>query len=387
MTHASVAHRLRNRRGLSIVELLAVFALLAILFALAVPAANSIIKSSQRSLAENQLRVAITAGRDAAIRSEGGDGAAVFFFGDDGRITAVPCVSVGIIRDRAVDGNGDIVANSPLVRREVFVPVPGVRAVQMPRGWMVRGYAGPGLIHDQANNPNGWFDSAGSLFAGIAPDGHWVFPETHFFDRQAAANSLQGHKRQTFMVRFEKQTGEVDFTDPSSALVVDVANTDVFRNVQPFMDPRVNLANARNLPETVRQIIAWPARSNPNASQFDDIQKLLGDASNDTVLVRPVTELALYREESLAAGIGARKLNGRTGTIYGDAGATAQSPMPASPAFDTSLYTPAGTVQGIQERVDAWISVDKSVVTENVAFDAQVFGLSRYLGQLQEIKP
>lgn len=63
---------LKRRGGYTIVELLAVAGILIILLAFAAGALGSLLRSSERSLAENQLRVGLSAARDLALRSESG---------------------------------------------------------------------------------------------------------------------------------------------------------------------------------------------------------------------------------------------------------------------------------------------------------------------------
>lgn len=140
--------------------------------AIAVPAFTTLIAGSERTLSENQLRVGITAGRDAAIRSDGGDGGVLFVnqTGPDGagRIVMIPIVQVATIDD-LVNENGS--PSSSIVKCDVFAPIANAQAVAMPRGWSIRGYAPPGTIND-GDNTNGWFEWLGAR----SGEGNWVFP-------------------------------------------------------------------------------------------------------------------------------------------------------------------------------------------------------------------
>ena len=63
--------------GFTLTELMVVISIVVLLMAIALPAFTGMVRDSEKSLADNQLRVAVGAGRDAAIRSSSGDGAAV----------------------------------------------------------------------------------------------------------------------------------------------------------------------------------------------------------------------------------------------------------------------------------------------------------------------
>src|ERR1051325_9164938 len=120
-----------RRNAFTITELLVVIAIIVLLIAIAVPALSGLMGSSERSLAENQLRAALS----AAIQSETGDGAAVFLFtlnsnGNGGHITVVPCIAAGQLED--IDDNALAPSNTNLLRtRDVFVPIPNIEPVQI----------------------------------------------------------------------------------------------------------------------------------------------------------------------------------------------------------------------------------------------------------------
>ncbi|MFN0132137.1 MAG: type II secretion system protein, partial [Phycisphaerales bacterium] len=159
------------RRAFTLVELLVVIAIFVLLLAIAVPAFSNMLYSSEQSLADNALRSALTAARDAAARNgPEQDAAAVFTFEPDGRLSVLTCVRAGVIEDVPPLGA------RATVTREVFVPLAGFLPIQMPRGWMVRGYAPPNSVDD------GWYEdtylNTGPL---VVRSGNWVFPETGFF--------------------------------------------------------------------------------------------------------------------------------------------------------------------------------------------------------------
>lgn len=375
------------RRAFTLTELLAVIALIALLALIAAPALTNLLASSQRSLAENQLRVGLTAGRDAAIRSERGDGASAFLF-RGGRIVIIPCVSVGFIDDAfTFNDQGSVVTSSgDTVRREVFVPVPGIEPAQMPLGYSVRGYATPGSLNRDVATAgvfDGWYDSTWLTSSNNPEAGNWVFPETSFYDQK---NTLEddGWKRQSFLVRFEAQTGHLVSSEDSTVLVVDAVSDDAWRYTPPFtVSPTVRYRTdeVADLASAARRWLADSSLSGAGAPT--PIQKILGDLSPDTILCRAVTELALYDEERMALTIGASRLNRATGTIYADPA----PPQDSWPTLDTSLFASGATEAEIQESVNMWIVGDKSVLPAGGVSEARIFSLTKYMGQIQEISP
>jgi prepilin-type N-terminal cleavage/methylation domain-containing protein len=388
--------RISRPRAFTIIELLVVIGIIVLLIAIAVPAFSSMLQSTERSLAENQLKAAIAAGRDAAIKSEAGDAATVFFFTPGGRVTAVPCVAVAQIEDFSRHNTTSPTA-FPLVTRDIFVPVAGSTPIQMPRGWSVRGFAAPGTTYTGAAATNNdvdqfepWYESyfGGTLGPNVAA-GCWVFPETGFIDARAAAvnnnTTPSGTRRQTFMVRFKAGSGDLDLSTTSTALIFDPvagdpATVTTFRTAAPFSNFRADqlrvLTSVAPSPAAfVKRVINHPSVTPQQRRQ------LLGDRSPDTVLARPVTELALYEEARLATGIRARGLNRATGTLYGDL---------MMPRYDTALL-PADISNQAQlaTAIRRWIEGRPGTTPPEVRepFDARVYTLQRYMGQLAEVEP
>ncbi|MFO0832824.1 MAG: prepilin-type N-terminal cleavage/methylation domain-containing protein [Phycisphaerales bacterium] len=394
---ASNRHTQVHARAFSLIEMMAVLAILAILLAIGVPAIKSMIYSSERSLAENQLRVALTAARDAAVRSGGGDGAAVFYY-RDGRTEIIPCVSVGRFTDNVLQAGTN---NGGVAEREVFVPVEGIEPVRMPRGWNVRGYASPGAIAtgtQATSNDNGWYDCVSSMPLAIADRGHWVFPETDFFDHAGldVGGSVQGEdegwKRSTFMIRFEAGTGNAAVTAREPAVVLDplpVLSGEGFRSNSPYNNDAAlqgaggsnDPTQAPSLESYVKQVLGRPVLRGGGA--MSHLAKLIGDSSPDTVLAMPLTEVALYDEARMASAIGATRLNATTGCLYDNT---------TTPAIDVSqrLWGVGGmTVDDVQKRVDAYITRNATgdLPDSTVPLEARVFTVQRYMGQMQEVSP
>lgn len=365
-THHSQRHH-APRAAFTITELLVVISVIVIMIAIAVPALTNLIDGSERSLAENQLRVGISAGRDAAIRSDGGDGGVVFvhqFGPGGGRIVMIPVVQVTTIDDLANNAGTPSVVP---IKRDLFAPVPNAQPIALPRGWGVRGFASPGTV-SATGDQNGWYEWLESR----ATFGNWVFPETGFFDPAIANTTLgeQGWRRQSFFVRFEARTGALRTERSDLALVLDPVGEDFFRETAPWATARVDRAASQ---------IEWArrtARRTENNPQ--NRTSLLGDTAIDTILARPITELALYNESSMASALGLRGLNRDTGTPYLPSGGP-------DGGFDTTIL--GGRLPpAVAEEIAQWIAgrLQRNGVT--VPSDARVFALTKYLGGLEELK-
>jgi type II secretory pathway pseudopilin PulG len=389
----------RDTQAFTITELLVVISIIVLLIAIAVPALSGLMGSSERSLAENQLRAALAAARDAAIQSETGDAAAVFLFtlnpsGSGGHITIVPCVVAGQIED--IDDNNQGPSNTNQFRtRDVFVPIPTIEPIQLPRGWSVRAFAPPGTVFDNSTQMEQWYetyDTGGATAAQTRLKGHWLFPENAFYD---PARPKEGTVRQSFIVRFKVGTGELDTSTGATALFFDpVYDTDAtFRGQAPYNhyradQLRIDTMIAPNAQTFVRRMLGdRPDFLTSNPAQMRNRRYLLGDSSLDTVMVRPVTELSLFQEQKMAASIGAGALNRNTGTLYGDA----QGATPKRPTLDTSLFASGVTFDEINDRIDQWIEgryhVNNQAGSPLVASDARLFTIEHYLGQMQELVP
>jgi prepilin-type N-terminal cleavage/methylation domain-containing protein len=395
--------RLRTLGGFTIVEMLVVVSIVAILVTLAVPSFQAMLRGSEEVLAENQLKAAMRASRDAAIRSgSGNDAAAVFFFTEEGRMQIVACVRAGLIRDIAFDVRGD----ETIVEREVFVAATGVQAAQLPKNWTVRGYVPPAYIEE--TRVEGWYSSR-DVGQGSpryqADQPNWVFPETAYIN---ATRANEGPKRSTFMVRFEGGTGRL-VTSPADAVLV----------LAPAMTPEAiqggaNSLQLRNIDagtvsEWHRNIGADPAGyvqkisrtrmtlSAPapavmaaNAGEVrSDRQALLGRISTDMVLTRPVTQIALLDETRLARALGVELPRGWNAVVQPlDPSRTNLDLDDREPAFPIAADGPNGAAA----RVNAWIEGDSNndgqygqtdptrPVANRDEVEAKVFVFDRYTG-------
>ena len=163
------------------------------------------------------------------------------------------------------------------------------------------------------------------------------------------------------MIRFDGRTGQVRL-DASPALFVDPR---VSRE-RPFGDqPGDRGPVETHRPRRIDQPLGHRVLEHPDIdrerrrARKDELElraKLLGNASHDTVLVKPVTRLALYDERAMARDIGARGLNA-TGTVYEVYDQTDSS---AEIEFDDDPVARGlpGRRTRIRTRINQWIEGD-----------------------------
>ncbi len=345
----------RPERSFTLTELIIVMAVIVLLLSISIPAFSALLDSSNRSLAETRLRVAIALGREAALRSDYGDGAVVFFFEPGGRCYAAAYEMIGTIPDES-DG-------TPAVMRDVFVPVRELEPVSLPAGWMVRGLAPPGAA-GQRNADNPWYDRDNGQRDRYADDDrNWVFPETAFFD---PTKNNEGRKRQTFMVRFRQGTGALALGETREALILAPAPSTAFRNAEPYQSH--NFLAAQDPRAMVRRLLdrqqvspsLWPTQ-------------LLGDMASDTALARAVPQLVLYKERELAATFRLQP-DRTTGSLYRDK----QTPEYVRlPGFLVKPKELNAWLEGDSNKDGRWTVDDQAL--------ARSFVVQRYGGGLQEV--
>lgn len=378
---ASRAARGTFAAAFTLVELLVVVAVFVLILAVAMPAFSSMLYSSEQSLAENALRVGLTAGRDAAARSAGGeDGAALFTYQPGGRISIIPCVKVGDIVDVDPVSGGNV---EPELPREVFAPIPEIEPVQLPLGWSVRGYASKGMIGpDTPLNPakNDWYEkTTGRLYPDTSSN--WVFPESHFFNQSDDTSgspprcAIDGNNRQSFMVRFEGGTGALKSTEGVPVVVVLPSAATKFRTVvSPWKDHRADLAT--DLRRFAREAISLPIYARAKFPSNDRL-KMVGYLASDVVMARSVGQVAVYNERRLANAMRART-DRYTGSIY--------ALDPASPATWRPAYVKDASGAAVdQNKVNAWIEGRYTEGGKPIPSDARIFTVSRYLGDVYEL--
>ncbi len=365
MNHAP-AHPIR-RRAFTLVELLVVITIFVLLLAIAVPSFSSLIYSSERAQAENQFVTGLTQARSAALTSESsGDTAAVFFFDNNGRLRIVTCVAVGSIPD------GTNVDGGPLMR-DVFVPLANYPAVQLPRGWSVRGFAPVGAV--DTGSDSGWYNQGkGSNRELSATTGNWVFPETAYFDPTRGA---EGDNRQTFMIRFQGGTGVLRSDVTTPAVVLDFSPSTSFRTGSPWSEYRFD---STDRPEVLVRRAVARAAADPTF-RTGSLPKILGDLATDTVLTRAVSELALYDEKELAGAVGARGLNKATNSLYGG---TKANTVPTYPRIDQSLFGSSFNASQLPQLINDWIL---GVGEQTKPSDVRLYTIDRYSGQAREVLP
>lgn len=377
-----------RRRAFTLSELLIVIAIFVLVLAIAVPAFSALLNSTERSQAENQVSVAIGQARAAALSTEdSGDTAAVFFYDPVSQRTRIAIFQqVGQI--------DDLDLNNAVVRRDVFVPMAAYQALQLPRGWMVRGFAPVSTVDvgggQLARNFSGWYEnisSANGARSHNGQTGNWVFPETGFYAHPLtdaaqgqAPGATAGINRQSFMVRFKAGTGAMSTSDRLPSLVFDPSPQTLFRaTTLPWSTNRLD--RAENTASAARRVLST---ADAVISAIDK-RLLLGDASIDTVLARPVAELAIYDENKLAGAIGARGVNAATGCLYGVApGNRGRLLYPQEPALDQRLFQ-SFDAMAVANKINDWIQGSTGVT--GASSDARLIAVDRYQGAAREVAP
>jgi prepilin-type N-terminal cleavage/methylation domain-containing protein len=394
-----------NRRGaFTLIELLVVISLLVLLLAIGVPAFANLLRSSERSLANNAMSTAIRAARDIAQRSEGGDGALVFSIEPGGRMTMTPCIQVGEVLDRT---SGALVGQVP-VRRDVFVPHPLFKSSQLPAGWTVRGFAPAGSIDAE------WYGdqrtgNAYEIQTATGPNAtntepQWLLPETAYYKGNQFSTTKadpdqdpdNGRNRQTFMMRFAAGTGELVYASTGSIVVLPIAPDASKQPSQRAITlpghsdrPFVRARDAADLRLWARQILNDSAFEESGQNRVERL-KLIGDESVDTVLTKTVPWVTMASERQLAADISKGKvgsgiasgqtldvsLDRRTGTLY-QAGEAPQL-TGADPVKLARVLN--ALINGQMVEKD---STDKPLP---IVPEAQVFLVSAYQGNTLEVR-
>ncbi len=405
-------------RAFTVVELLVVIVIAVLLLTIAVPAFQATIYSSNRSLAVNAVQASSIMARDAAINT-GRDGAVVFVYDPTvQRINIIPAIRVGTIRENTTarsgpgGGGGPPTAgfgDQPYFDRDVFVPAPVGEVLSLPAFWMVRGYAAPGMLLDidsAGGEAATWYNS--NMYGGTntnqseKDDAHWVFPETGFFpqDQQVNGGALDGGlspidrdaptARQSFMIRFDSRTGAVS-RDTRAALFIDPRNSRErpwgdLNDITPYQETlRVDLADDLEVWAT-RVLTSADLTGEGYSYGQDDLrlrEQLIGTVSNDTILVKPVSRVALYDERQLALALGARGLNAVTNTIYEPHD---QTDPDVDIKIDEDLFATSDSMR--IEKINMWIDGDTDF-SGQIDFDdepvSRLYLVQSYTGELKEV--
>jgi prepilin-type N-terminal cleavage/methylation domain-containing protein len=351
------------RRAFTLIELLVVISIFLLLLLIAVPAFSSMLYSSEESLAENGLRTGLAAARDAAARGRHGQDAAAVFLYDSAaqKMRIVPCVQAGVLVDLDAAGNP--------VKRDIFAAVPGFEPTSLPKGWTVRGFALANTIDDD------WYGDTNNIYSNTSTwtEGNWLFPENDFYDWEIEDD---GANRHTFIVRFEGGTGALKAGDLSTVLILDPAPTDVFRTGGNFSTYRADLAPDRV--RFVRNVLAQPLAT----LDINDRRELFGDQSTDTILARPVAQLALCNEKRLAAALSLAlnqtiRVDAGTGCLY----QTPPAGNPWEPLMVPPLDTSIPALTSLNEYMERLLTDG----TNPIESDARLFTINRFLGNVVEV--
>jgi prepilin-type N-terminal cleavage/methylation domain-containing protein len=402
------------RRAFTVVELLVVVVIILIVLTVATPAFQSMLYSAARSESANSVNAAVLAAREIALRSASGDdGAVVFVYDRDGTMRVIPAVRVGTVLEPVYGAGGagggpSSLGGSPRVRRDVFAPVPQAAAFQMPAFWNVRGYAPANSMIEYvagerpSENLAVWYNSAMYGAADVTDEakleGNWVFPETAFYDIDQPSSRSGPNAptaRQSFMIRFDSATGTVS-ADRSPALFIDPRPSTVNRPggarpqaVQRWLRPD----RAEDLGAWARGLIASPPinangdRLRPPFTEASDATRLsfIGMSSNDTILVKPVSRIAVYDERVMARDLGARRLNANTNSLYSP---VARGSNAGGNQIDLALFPNATNPEALRQRINRWLDGDTNndgTIDDDDQPQARIYLLRPGTGDLTEV--
>ena len=406
----------KYRGAFTLIELFVVIAIALIILAVSLPAFSAMAENANRSLARNMLEQGVTLGRDVSIQSvRGGDGAAVFLFDpDSGTIRIVAAEWVGTIQD-TLDGDP-----RRLVERDIFAPVASGEMLELPRYWSVRGYAPARFTINVGAFGIGfdWYDSDLYTDPDAWNEGHWVYPEDGFYDLSDDLSSpvRRGRTpRQSFMVRFDAQTGNVRrggrealFIDPrpsSENRANRLARSGVTASTRSDSGAGLRVDWADDVASWARRVIMTGDLDQDGMPfQINDERLrrvLLGNESLDTVLVSNVSRLALYDERDLAQALGARQLSRRRGTpqtssLYGMYDRDDSVRRNITIDFEGLFPDGSPDTADLRASIDNWISGDTEqlgvgLVGNNELFQetdeplAMRFIVDAYSGKLVEV--
>jgi len=405
------------RRAFTVVELLVVVVIILIVLTVATPAFQSMLYSAARSESANTVNAAVLAARELALRSASGDdGAVVFVYDRDGTMRIIPAVRVGTVLEPVYGAGGagggpTPVGGAPRVRRDVFAPVPEAAAFQMPAFWNVRGYAPANSMIEYvpgerpSENLAVWYNSAMYGATDVSSnsnnpklEGNWIFPETAFYDiDQPAAPSGRNAPtaRQSFMIRFDSATGTVS-GDRSPALFIDPRPSTVNRpgGARPEARQRwLRPDRAEDLGAWARGLIASPPinangdRLRPPFTETSDATRLsfIGMSSNDSILVKPVSRIAVYDERVMARDLGARRLNATTNSLYRP---VARGSNQAGNQIDPDLFATGFNIDDLRQRINRWLDGDTNndgTIDDDDQPQARIYLLRPGTGDLTEV--
>lgn len=347
--------RTHTRGGFTLTELVVVIVIILIVVAIIVPATQGILASQNAARARDVLEGGVRLARQSAIESGVGRDTAVVFLHQPGEsIVLVPCIEVGQILDENSSGDAFL--------RKVFVPDQRFESLQLPVGWMVRGYAPEGSMSSDPSDPrNDWYYDTSSAHIRLN-DRNWVFPETGYYGDEID----EGDTRQTFMIRFEGGTGRLSSEQADPAIVLAPVPETSWRT-NDRNDEWQRADRAEDFERFVQRILA-------SSLPRQDKLALIGDRATDTVLARGLTELALYEEQALANAIGAR-VDRESGTLY-RAGEETPGLVSGADGEDISRW-----IEG-----DTDLSGSVSDPDEPDAPVAQLFTIDRFSGRLLEVE-
>lgn len=373
-----LAARTHPAGAFTVVEMLVVIVIITILLLVTIPSFNAMMYSSEQSLSENLLRGATRSARDVAIRSASDRDSAMVVTYDPAtqRTILSTFVKAGVVRDFDPAAPTD---QDRYVLREVFVPARDSAPVSLPRGWMVRGYVPAGFV-DATGTRDSWY-GGGRYSSG---NGNWVFPENGFFD-PAAQDA--GENRHTFVVRFEAGTGLMRSGDAGAILLYVPSPDGQWRQNVAGGALRDQITKRSDDAEAyVQRILSLgPAAAGGNVNEVNRVKRdLLGRRSTDMVMARPVSALAVYDENRMAAAFNT-SVNRISGSVY--------RPPTYIDASISIASTQPELLSGVEQvSINRWIQGDtdlNSRISDASGADqpeARIFTIDRYTGTLRPVE-
>ncbi|MAY75000.1 MAG: hypothetical protein CMJ31_09860 [Phycisphaerae bacterium] len=402
-----------SRHAFTLIELFVVLSIAAIVITIATPAITGLVRSSQASLSSNAVLGGATIARDLAQR-EGSDVAAVFLRDEGGPIRILIAIKAGDLDDfdEAYDPYQDgVLNNQPIVRREVFAPIPDAPVLELAEAFEVRGFAAPyslqplGTIGEDEQPV--WYDS--NLYGGNGDpngvpvtaklEGNWIAPESGHYDPTdpggatvVSGGSERGTPRQSFMLRFEGGTGKLVLSGPPVLVVDPRPALHLQSDYQPAVTPDVasgaprdwwRAEQADSAYDWARTVLRAEADAYWGVDPSRDRRRvkralLIGLYSNDTVLCAPVSRVSVYRTTELANAIGGTGVNAITNSLYEPFEKNGQIALDTGPpasgggvAYRSGVLSAFnGDEQLARERINQWINGDTN-------FNGQLFDLGR----------
>jgi hypothetical protein len=108
-------------------------------------------------------------------------------------------------------------------------------------------------------------------------------------------------------------------------------------------------------------------------------------SSNDTILVKPVSRIAVYDERVMARDLGARRLNANTNSLYSP---VARGSNAGGNQIDLALFPNATNPEALRQRINRWLDGDTNndgTIDDDDQPQARIYLLRPGTGDLTEV--